>query len=198
MRKLPKLKAGRNPGPVLLFQDFDQGHPGISKAIAECYAEAASLCLEDQGHSSGVALKVQGFQNSSFVLDWKAGDQRKDLAWDRDDATECGACCIAIVLICRLTGLRVIERAQKGTRVDYWLGTADDDEPPFSEKSVKARLEVSGIRRGTPAAVRTRLGEKLDRLRLSQNNLAAYVVIVEFSEPMSEVELEHESNQAAS
>jgi len=161
-------------------------HPGITSIIANYLEEAAGLCLEEQGHCSGVALVVKGIENNGFVLEWEPGDPKKGPCWDRDQATECGASGIAILLIYHLTSWRVIERAQKGDRVDYWLGEIDDDDPPFLKK--KGRLEVSGIRKGYEYRVRSRAKEKLNRLSLSSGLLPTFVVIIEFGTPMSHVE----------
>jgi hypothetical protein len=172
--------------PILALHGLDKGHPGITSAIAYYCAEAASLCLEDQGHSPGVKLGVTGSRIHSFVLDWEGGEERKRLAWDSEDATEYGASAIAILVVSQLSGLKVIERAQKGDRVDYWLGDVDDeDEPPFLRKG---RLEVSGIRRGDESRVRDRIREKLHRLKLSGSRLPAFVAVVEFGAPKSQVE----------
>ncbi|MEW6531364.1 MAG: hypothetical protein AB1473_11030 [Thermodesulfobacteriota bacterium] len=172
--------------PILLLHSLGEGHPGITAAIAEYCAEAASLCLEDQGHVPGVKMGVVGAHALSCVLQWKSGDARKVLSWDQENATECGASVIAILVIDHLTGFKVIERAQKGDRVDYWLGKADnDDEPPFLREG---RLEVSGIRRGDESIVKKRVRAKLQRLKLSSSSIKAFVVVVEFGTPMSQVQ----------
>ncbi|MBM4328012.1 MAG: hypothetical protein FJ118_12715 [Deltaproteobacteria bacterium] len=172
--------------PILLLHSLGEGHPGITTAIAAYCSEAASLCLEDQGHLPGVKMEVAGAHTLSCVLQWETGDARKVVSWDKDDATECGASVIAILVVDHLTGLKVIERAQKGDRVDYWLGKADnDDEPPFLREG---RLEVSGIRRGDESIVRNRVRSKVQRLKLSSSNIKAFVVVVEFGTPMSQVQ----------
>jgi hypothetical protein len=42
---------------------------------------------------------------------------------DPEEATEFGACGVAILVLLELTGLRVVERSRKDTGFDYWLGT---------------------------------------------------------------------------
>jgi hypothetical protein len=94
-----------------------------------------------------------------------------------------GAEGVAILLIRRETGYVAIERAAIGTHIDRWLGH-ESDAPYFQRK---ARLEVSGILRGSDGDVRRRVREKMDRLALTGDRLPAYVVVVEFSGPLAEV-----------
>ena len=89
------------------------------------------------------------------------------------------------MLIERETGYSVIQRSDKGSGVDYWLGDASDPKYRFS-----ARLEVSGIRSGDSGRVRARIGRKLNQTKASDStygNLPAYVVVVEFGTPLAEV-----------
>ncbi|MEC4819430.1 MAG: hypothetical protein SAK29_40100 [Scytonema sp. PMC 1069.18] len=67
---------------------------------------------------------------------------------DTEVATEYGAYGIAALLMPYLTGLTVIERSIKGKSLgfDFWLGSIDDPNTLFQRK---ARLEVSGIRKGS-------------------------------------------------
>ena len=51
----------------------------------------------------------------------------------------------------------------------------------------KARLEVSGIREGNQSAIKSRLNVKLNQITRSGGMLPAYIVIVEFSQPTSQV-----------
>ena len=62
---------------------------------------------------------------------------------DLQDATEAGACGLAILLVQLFVGYTVVERSVKGTGFDYWLGSEND--ALFQNK---ARLEASGILRG--------------------------------------------------
>jgi hypothetical protein len=102
---------------------------------------------------------------------------------DLEDAVEHGAYGLAFLLVLSITGLTIIERSIKGTGFDYWIG--DNDPFPFQNK---ARLEVSGILNGSNKTIRTRLKEKTDQTIKSDNlSLKAYIIIVEFSAPLSQV-----------
>ncbi|ETW93058.1 MAG: hypothetical protein ETSY2_52085 [Candidatus Entotheonella gemina] len=101
-------------------------------------------------------------------------------AWaDEQEATEYGACGIAILIILALTDYTVIRRSRKGTGIDYWLGYQDTDYP-FQDA---ARLEVSGIRRGNDRVVAARVSQKIRQTKPSDEALPAYIVVVEFSRP---------------
>src|SRR5947209_9202128 len=103
--------------------------------------------------------------------------------YDTEEATEFGACGIAILVTLDLTGF-TIQRAFKGGGFDYWLGVMDVDRP-FQNL---ARLEVSGIRRGSRRQIAARIREKSEQVRRAGGGLPAYVVIVEFSTPVVRVE----------
>jgi hypothetical protein len=147
-------------------------------------AEAAAVCLEDQGHPEAAHLAVQGGYTTSFrLIRPSVTEQMRRSYNDAEVATENGAYGVAILLIRELAGFTVVEKSRKGTGFDYWLGR--DEEHPFQNK---ARLEVSGIRRGDDNTVRARVNEKRKQTRRSDPSLLqAYVIIVEFSRPLAHV-----------
>jgi hypothetical protein len=86
---------------------------------------------------------------------------------------------VAILVAMRATGLTVVQRSRKGSGYDYGLGAAHD-------LTIHARLEVSGLLRGSPTQVQARVNQKLRQTTRSDHNqgeLPAYAVIVEFSNP---------------
>ena len=106
-------------------------------------AEAGSVCLEGQGHSSGVSLRVQGDVNCSHELRWPAATDHVRRSWaDEQEATEEGAAGIALLLIEQETDYTANSRSRKGTGVDFWLGSDPD------VLITTARLEVSGVLEG--------------------------------------------------
>ena len=153
--------------------------PGVSARLRAALAEAAGVCLESQEHAQGVDLRVSGYVSGVYSVDWHPIPDRSRRAWnDSDEATEYGAAGVAVLLIERETGYSVIQRSDKGTGVDYWLGDASDPKYRFA-----ARLEVSGIRSGDSGRARARIRQKLNQTRASDSaygNLPAYVVVVEF------------------
>ncbi|MEH2318575.1 hypothetical protein [Nostoc sp.] len=83
----------------------------------------------------------------------------------------------------QLRSSTVIERSRKGTGFDYWLGSEEEaGELPFQNK---VRLEVSGIRKADDSRVRARVKQKIEQTNPSDGTFPAYIIIVEFSRPLS-------------
>lgn len=167
-----------------IYELKDQGYVP-SPSISKYFAEAASVCLENQGHKQSVVIKVSGEVNTELKLEWEEVTQQMKDNWaDLQEATEYGATGLAILLVQSLTDYRVIQRSPKTTGFDYWLGEKEDVYP-FQKK---ARLEVSGILQGTRSQINRRLKEKLTQVKKSDaTNLPALVVVVEFSQPICEI-----------
>jgi hypothetical protein len=158
--------------------------PHIPPECSASMAQAAAVCLENQGHASGVWLAVEGTFTATFATDWSAPvTEAMRRYWnDLEEATEQGAYGLAILLMRALTGYTVLERARKGTGFDWWLG---NDDNLFQNK---IRLEVSGILQGKGWRVRSRVAAKeLQTERSNSSGLTAYVVVVEFGTPTSRV-----------
>jgi len=162
------------------------GMPGITPEIGATLAQAASVCFGDQQHSLGVEMVVGGLRQTVQVY-WPEPTEQAFRAWnDEQVTTEHGACGVAVLLIKSFTEYTVIERSRKGTGFDYWLGYQEEDAVlPFDKK---ARLEVSGIRKGTEQQVRSRVQTKLKQTNPSDGRgLPAYIAVVEFGTPRTEV-----------
>ncbi|MCX6366745.1 MAG: hypothetical protein NTX57_08550 [Armatimonadetes bacterium] len=161
------------------------GMPALTPASGERLAEAASHCLDEQGHELRVVLAVAGNHTESFVLERLPVDEVIRRTYnDPEEATEEGACAIAILLARELTGWSVVRRARRGTGFDYYLGS--DQALDF-----QARLEVSGIRQGTQAQIEARVRQKRAQTTQSDStlgHLSAYVIVVEFSRPEARIE----------
>jgi hypothetical protein len=160
----------------------------LTPSIMDFFAEASVVCLDNQGHKSGVIFEVVGYINKNIVLSWETEvtPQMKDAWNDLQDATEDGASYLAILIIHHFTPYKVIKRAVKKTGIDYWLGEKEDEQYPFQNK---ARLEISGIlQENKKNAINKRVDIKLAQTEQSDNlNLPAYIVIIEFSKPQSQV-----------
>jgi hypothetical protein len=105
---------------------------------------------------------------------------------DDDEATEWGAVGIAILVVRASTGFTAIERAKKGPGFDYWLGPRSaKGELPFQNK---ARLEVSGLRKGTDSEIEARVAAKVEQTKKSDSmRVKAFIVVVEFGMPQVQV-----------
>jgi hypothetical protein len=157
------------------------------------YAEAAAICFEENNFTGKTALKIEGEQSSQFNLNWKVVSQQvKDMHNDLVDKTEYGAYCIAFLIVHHLTDYKVIRRSKRKTGFDYWLGDKES-EYPFEDT---ARLEVSGILKGANADIKRRLKEKIAQITPSnEDGLPAYIVVTEFSKPISNILLIDEQGQ---
>ena len=103
---------------------------------------------------------------------------------DTQELTEYAATGIAILLIVEMTEFTVIKRARKGEGIDYWLGRKSD-KPPFQNK---ARMEVSGIFTGNETKIKARVKQKKEQTFPTDGDYPAYVIVVEFSKPVSYME----------
>ena len=159
--------------------------PALTAAMGAALAEAGGVCLESQGHSYGAMLTVRGSRESSYTITWApASEQARNLAYnDAAKTTEMGAEGIAVLIARAVIGYEVIRRSRRGDGFDYWLGAWGE-----TEFIAQAGLEVSGIRNGSDRQVRARVREK--RLQANQGGRqrwATYVIVVEFSRPLAEV-----------
>ena len=169
---------------TLILSELFTGMPALTSATGMRLAEAASLCLESEGHAESVDFVVNGDHVETFRLERMAIDEVIRRTFDdSEEATEEGACAVSILLAREITGWSVVRRARRGTGFDYYLGEE-------SLLDFRARLEVSGIRRGTPAQIETRLRQKRAQIRRSDadwSGLAAYAIVVEFHSPEAKV-----------
>jgi hypothetical protein len=167
---------------TVALSSLKEGMPGLTPTWGGVLAEAASVCLEEQNHEICVELVVDGIFEELLVLERLTVDeQMRDSHYDEQEATEHGACGIAILGICCLTNLRVLKRSWKGSGCDYWIGP---DKDPWFEGAV--RLEISGIRKGDESTIRTRVQRKVQQTQLwgGTNLSPAFVGVVEFSRPL--------------
>ncbi len=144
------------------------------------------MCLASQGHQPGTTLGVEGIVQRELEVVWSQATPQMERAYnDLQEATEAGACALAILLIREFLGLTVIRRSRKGRGVDYWLGpggTGDVRESLAFQQM--ARLEVSGILQGTQGQTAARLKQQETQTRRSRDTcIPAYVVVVEFGGP---------------
>jgi hypothetical protein len=169
---------------AIALAKLGEGLPAITPSFGAALAEACAICLEERGHSQGVEISVDGDFRATFKLYWENITDQMLRCWnDREFTTEQAAYGIAFMLINRLTDFTVIERSRKGTGFDYWLGVEDNtNELPFQNK---VRLEVSGIREGDDRRIKARVKQKVDQTKPSDGIFPAYIVVVEFSKPLS-------------
>lgn len=154
-------------------------------ATCDAYAEAAAVCLEEQKHNTNVILNIEGDVSQNISLHWTPTNHHIKANWnDLQEATEYGATCLALLIIHQFTPYKTIKRSRKRTGFDYWLGLKETDNPLQD----KARLEISGILKGTKGQVNQRIREKKKQVEKSDHlNLKAYIIVIEFSKPIAKV-----------
>ncbi len=169
----------------IVLEDLKRGFPNIPPACGEMHAQAILVCFDHHEHVSRVNLMVQGEFSEEIEVRWKfkLTDTIRAYWKDLDEATEQGAVGLAMLLVRLLTGFTIIERSSKGTGFDWYLG--DSDDPLFQKK---ARLEVSGDLTGTTGQVTSRVNQKKSQTQQSDSTrLPAFIIVVEFSKPLSRV-----------
>ena len=170
---------------VLGFDRLASGEmPAISAVMGQFLVEAAAVCFDSQGHKAPASLSTEGDYVCAYEVSWPpVDDQVRRTHNDLQTATEHGACGVACALAPDATGLDVVLQAKKGGGFDYWLGKGTGD-APFADS---ARLEVSGILKGSSTVVAARVSQKLRQTDLSDGKLPAYAIVVEFSHPRAVV-----------
>ncbi len=163
--------------PLLPLHRLDERHVGLTRALAECYLEAARVSL-DRNHSS-----PQEFELRSERSEWKAAvkwvppDDRCKKAWaNKDDATRDGAyaCAIAATELC--LGLFAVKRAETLSGADYYIAPANETIEDLEECF---RLEVSGTHLDF-YEVKRRLKNKVKQTKEGESNLPAIATVVGF------------------
>ena len=171
--------------PEINLESLYEGMPAVTPAYGKCLAEAGAVCLDEVGHQCGVELQVKGLHKTKYRLLWpEVTPQMKNCYNDLQDSTENGAYGLAFLLIKQLTDYTVIQRSRKGPGFDYWLGREGN-----SLFQNTARLEVSGILKGTASKIASRVKQKLAQVSPSDGTSPAYIVVVEFGNPLSLVVL---------
>ena len=163
------------------FASLKNGQLGVSKAYGEFCAEAAQFCLEHNHHTTPVVLQLTGDNSGHGKLIWENIPLSSEHSWeDSEEATEYGAYAVGIVVALQLTGMQFVRRSAKGTGFDFRMGSSQSGDL-FQET---ARLEISGLLKGTEAGIQARLQKKLKQLtRSDSSNLLGYAAIVEFGAP---------------
>jgi hypothetical protein len=163
--------------PQLPLDRMYERHYGLSKPLAECYLEAARVCLDRHYsppkefglHHNGVKLKI--------LVEWKPTTERSKKAWaNKDDATRDGAYACAIAGAELSLGLYAVRRAETLTGADYYVAS-NNQVPDDLEECL--RLEVSGTDLDD-YEVKRRLNAKVRQAEEGKSNLPAIAAVVGF------------------
>jgi hypothetical protein len=181
------LSNAADAAATVHLPDLRKGMPGITESFGDCLCDAASVCLENRQHASGVAMAVSGSLNSDPLrVTWESPSETALRCYnDLGFAAEFGAYGVAALVVERLTGYTVYERSRKGTGFDFWLAPKDAAAAPLFQE--KRRLEVSGLLDGEESEFKRRMQGKLDQLANGGVELLGYGLVVHFGRPESRI-----------
>lgn len=156
------------------------------------YQHRCMICLDNQGHSSGVQLKVICPKSKlELVLTWEEeiSDRMRNAINDLVDATEKSALAISFLIAPHCTGSEVVRQAKRKTGFDYFLSSKPEDDRLIFNPEHTARLEVSGILNGDKSKINSRFKEKFNRAEKKQafSTMPICVCVIEHSAPSAEV-----------
>ena len=168
---------------ILKLHTIGEGIEGISPTYGAYMAECAAVCFESQGHKSGVLLPYSDGQvTKNSVVEWtnEVNDTILPSHFDEKRTTDFGAMGVAVLLTCNLTDYTHFISSSTNNGYDFELLKKGDD-----INFIRARLEISGIRKETPQnTVESRLKTKEKQiLKGADSNSICYVSVIEFSKP---------------
>ncbi len=177
--------ASSTPNVTLDLQHLRKGIPTLTSELGGVLAQAAAVCLKYQNHKTTVKLSVRAADHCEYVLKRPGVTARMERAYaDPRNAAELGACGIAILLIRKVTKYTAVRKSFIGTGFDYWLATNEEVERYAFQGS--ARLEVSGMMSATDTQFSSRVKQKKEQTKASDDmGLPAFVIVIEIQPPAS-------------
>jgi hypothetical protein len=165
---------------LLRLSDLGERHPGVTKALGDAYAEAASVCLS-RHHKSPIDVAAEyRAEGNNCILPWVAPTVAVSRAHANEiDATEQGAYAVSFAAVESLAGLVAVRRAETLTGADYYVAPVGAD---INDMETCLRMEVSGVDAGNAPEVRARLRQKLRQTEKGRSNLPALAAVVGFRE----------------
>ena len=150
------------------------------------------ICFEHHQHISPKDSEVLDLNResvASLVVQWDAKDGfndriRRSFGGVRN-AAEIAVEGFAHLIIPELTGYILLERANIGDGVDYWM-TSNADPDAYDFENREARLEVSGtVEQSYLSGIEYIVRQKMEQTQKSDyTGLPAYILIAEFSRPI--------------
>jgi len=166
---------GRESMNELRLDALHERHPGLTPALGESYAEAASVCLS-RHHQPPVTVSVKHDGNDELhMVNFVLPDTRVRNAHANEiDATEIGAYGVSLAAVEAVAGLVAVRRAETLTGADWYIAP-DGTEIADLENCI--RLEVSGTDAGASGDVNR---EKVAQAARGESNLPAIAAVVGF------------------
>ena len=83
---------------------------GITPSYGATLAEAGAVCFEDQQHTNGIELPIDGTFQAMYKVFWQPVTSQMGRCYnDEEDATELGAYAVALLLAPDLTGYTIVD-----------------------------------------------------------------------------------------
>ena len=166
------------PVPILPIENLEKRHAGLTRAIAECFLEAATVCLDRHHVPPQVFSILNGSRQIDATTKWNPSNDRTKAAWANEiDATEWGACGFAIAALELSEDLFAVHRAETKTGADYYIAAKGHS---YDDLENALRLEVSGTASDDLAVLDSRLNIKVKQTSSGQSNLPAIAAVVGF------------------
>jgi len=169
-----------------------KGIPKIAPGMAQLAHEVLLVALLQNGHQSGVILKVIGTYNEEIQLIWSAPPSSSTIDYWKNptEVANFAAVGLGILLMLELTNYNSFDLALFGTGIDYWMSEqkyAADSYPTKFRKD--ARLEISGIfKKSKSNTLNMRINVKKEQVKKSSGTgLFAWIVVTEFGQPKSKI-----------
>jgi hypothetical protein len=164
--------------------------PGLTAAQAKELVEAASVCLESNGHGETVPMQVDQRKlticptcEERTVTRLAVTDQMRNGHNQAQRATENGACGVTLAYLAS-ADYEVKQQAQIGPGFDYHVGKIGSSVDPRNFGAGLIRLEISGIRTAGPGDIAARVSAKLNQTKQGDDlGGLAIVSVVEFGRP---------------
>lgn len=197
-----KMESDSGPDPGSDVETLDLAvltngeAPGLTTTWGSVLVEVIGVCLNEMKHvPKETALTIRGDEVREYRLSWDAPSEQAIRAnLDPGDATELGACGIAIAAMRHLRRYLVLTKARKGIGLDkgcdYWLRPkkrVEEGNTMRLPQEGDVRLEVSGILRETSSLMRQRVRAKIEQLGTSTSSNPGVAVIVGFKSPEARV-----------
>jgi hypothetical protein len=164
--------------PYLRIDRLHERHPGLTQALSDCYAEAASVCWSRHHEPPiTVSLKHDDTEELRIVTFAVPDGQVRKAHANEIDATETGAYCVSLAAVEDIAGLVAVGRAETLTGADWYVAPNDAE---IEDLESCIRLEVSGISSGASSDINRRLREKLAQAARGDSNLPAIAAVVGF------------------
>ncbi len=162
----------------LPLENLSDRHPGLTRPLADSYCEAARVCL-DRHHISPVDVHIDNAGTEIEArAEWLPTSVQMRGAWANEtDTTEAGAYGVVLAAIEISHSLVAVRRAETRTGADYYVGPPGSSSDDLEDA---IRLEISGIDKGSVAAVFERLRAKVVQASRGSSNLPALAGVVAF------------------